>query len=402
MSNSKAKFGVIGMIALICIAIVLRPPVASLGPLLQEIISSLSLNPVQTSVLTSAPVLCFGVGAFAGPWLVSKLGVNHALFTVLVVLAGALVLRMFFGYAGLLTGTIAAGLSIAVANVLLPTVVRKNFPNKVALVTGSYTTTLAISASLAASIAVPTSSLLGGWNPALAIWLAPSVLAVILWLPQIRNQEPHIAQAAHAAAAEKQAVNRSPIAWAIVAFFGLQSLGFYALLGWLPTALTSIGISPADAGNYLAFASGIGIPFGLVASSLLSRSKTLAWWASGTSFMTLSGFSLLLAVIATRDISLLIPASLLIGFGMSATFPISLSLISSRASTQAQTTQLSAMAQGWGYLIAAIGSFSVGLIANATGTWVASFVLLAALGVIQVAVGFYSGRPGEIPVAPTK
>ena len=374
----------------------LRPPVASIGPLLEEIQVSLGVGPTLIGFLAAAPVLCFGIGAFASPWLVNRLGVNLAMLAVLIMLAVSSALRMVFDYPGLLIGTIGAGLSIAIANVLLPTVVRLSFPNRVALVTGAYTTILAISASLAASIAVPSSNLLGGWNPAMAIWIAPTILAILLWFPQTRSQVAHVAQPAQAAAEEKRAVLRSPIAWAIVGFFGIQSLGFYALLGWMPSALTSIGVTPTDAGNYLGFASGVGIPTGLIISSMLGRFKSLAWWSAGTSLMTLSGNVLLTYVVASEDTSWLILSCVLIGLGMSATFPISLSLISTRASTSAQTTQLSAMSQGWGYLVAAAGTFLVGFIANLFGGWVVSFVLLCALTTIQIGIGFYAGRPGLI------
>lgn len=374
----------------------LRPPVASIGPLLEEIQVSLGVGPTLIGFLAAAPVLCFGIGAFASPWLVNRLGVNLAMLAVLIMLAASSALRMVFDYPGLLIGTIGAGLSIAIANVLLPTVVRLSFPNRVALVTGAYTTILAISASLAASIAVPSSNLLGGWNPAMAIWIAPTILAILLWFPQTRSQVAHVAQPAQAAAEEKRAVLRSPIAWAIVGFFGIQSLGFYALLGWMPSALTSIGVTPTDAGNYLGFASGVGIPTGLIISSMLGRFKSLAWWSAGTSLMTLSGNVLLTYVVASEDTSWLILSCVLIGLGMSATFPISLSLISTRASTSAQTTQLSAMSQGWGYLVAAAGTFLVGFIANLFGGWVVSFVLLCALTTIQIGIGFYAGRPGLI------
>jgi len=394
---STRKFGVTGFLAVVFIAIVLRPPVASMGPLLQEIQSNLGVGAELIGLLAAAPVLCFGLGAFASPWLVSKVGVNHAMLYVLMILAASSALRMIFGYPGLLSGTIGAGLSIAIANVLLPTVVRIQFPKRVALVTGAYTTLLAISASLAASIAVPTSSLLGGWNPALAIWILPAVIAILLWLPQVRGQEAHVAQPLHAAAEEKAAVMRSPISWAIVGFFGIQSLGFYALLGWMPSALTSIGVSPQDAGNYLGFASAIGIPSGLLISSLLGRFKSLSWWAAGTSAMTLIGNIIFTWVLESHDTSLLILSCVLIGLGMSATFPISLSLISSRASTSAQTTQLSAMSQGWGYLLAATGSFMVGFVANLTGSFAVSFAIITTLTLIQAGIGFYAGRPGIIP-----
>lgn len=394
---TKSKFGITGFLAIVFIAIVLRPPVASMGPLLQEIQLSLAVNAELIGLLAASPVLCFGLGAFASPWLVSKVGVNRAMLLVLVILALGSALRMILGYPGLLLGTIAAGLSIAIANVLLPTIVRIQFPNRVALVTGAYTTLLAISASLAAAVAVPSSLWLGGWNPALAIWIVPTVLAVLLWLPQIKGQEAHVAQPAHAAAEEKAAVLRSPISWAIVGFFGIQSLGFYALLGWMPSALISIGVSPQAAGNYLGFASAIGIPSGLIISSMLGRFKSLAWWAAGTSAMTLLGSIIFTLVLRSTDTSLLLLACILIGLGMSATFPISLSLISTRASTQAQTTQLSAMAQGWGYLLAAAGTFMVGAVANLVANYALSFALITALTLIQAGIGFYAGRPGVIP-----
>jgi CP family cyanate transporter-like MFS transporter len=393
---TKTKFGFLGFLAIAFIAIVLRPPVASLGPLLEEIQSTLGVGSAQISLLAAAPVFCFGLGAFASPWLVSRFGVNRAMLNVLIFLALALVLRMFFGYLGLLIGTVGAGLSIAIANVLLPTVVRMQFPNRVPLVTGAYTTVLAISASVAASVAVPSSDFLGGFNPALAVWIVPVLLAIALWLPQTINQINHVPQIANIAAEEKAAINRSPIAWAIVFFFGIQSLGFYSLLGWMPSALLSIGVSAQDAGNYLGFASAIGIPSGLVISYFLGKFKSLSIWAAGASLVTFVGFILFTSVLLTGNTSMLLLGCVLIGFGMAATFPLALSLISSRASSQAQTTRLSSMAQGFGYLFAAVGTFLVGYFAIVTSSWALSFSVIGGLTLVQVGIGLYAGKPGVI------
>ena len=393
---SKAKsFGFLGFIALFFISLVLRPPVASIGPLLHEIVGDLHLTAAETGLLASAPVFCFGLGAFASPALVRRFGVNHAMLVVLGILAVSAFARLFFGYPGLLLGTLTAGLSIAVANVLLPTIVRVEFPGRVPLVTGAYTTLLAFSASFAASVAVPSGVMFGGWRLALAVWIIPAVLAFAFWAPKAIGQEPHVAQASHSAAAERAAVLRSPIAWAIVGFFGLQSLGFYAILGWLPTLLIAGGVDPASAGGYLGLATAVGIPAGLVLSGAIGRFKSLALWAAGASAATLAGYILLL--LSLSDQNLVVAACICIGLGQASTFPMSLSIIGTRASTRAQTTQLSAMAQGWGYLLAAVGTFGVGFIASATGSWVPSVVILATLTAIQVGVGFYSGRPGVIP-----
>jgi CP family cyanate transporter-like MFS transporter len=291
-------------------------------------------------------------------------------------------------------GTIAVGLSIAVANVLLPTIVRVEFPNRVALVTGVYTTLLACSASFAAWAAVPSSALVGGWRAALALWVIPAFLAVVFWAPNSSGASIEAQQKQGVASEERSAVLRSPISWAIVGFFGLQSLGFYSLLGWLPTLLIASGESPESAGGFLGLATAIGIPAGLILSSAISKFKSLAWWAAGASLVTLSGFLLLLAAFDQPEFTA--AACILIGVGQASTFPMSLSIISTRASTRAQTTQLSALAQGWGYLLAALGTFLVGYLAELSGSWSISVMLLVAITLAQVGFGFYSGRPGLI------
>ena len=395
MTQKTKAFGLVGFVALFFIVLVLRPPVASIGPLLHEMVIDLGLSAAETSILASAPVFCFGLGAFASPALVRRFGVNRSMLFVLAALLVAMALRLFIGFPGLLLGTIAAGLSIAVANVLLPTIVRVEFPNRVALVTGAYTTLLAFSASFAAWVAVPSSAILGGWKLALGLWMLPSLLAVIFWAPKASGMVADLPAAVGVAAEERSAVLRSPISWAIVGFFGLQSLGFYAILGWLPTLLIARGESPESAGSYLGLATAIGIPAGLLLSTAIARFKSLAWWAAGASTLTLLGFVVLLATFENPSLTAL--ACVMMGVGQASTFPMSLSIISTRASTKAQTTQLSAMAQGWGYLVAALGTFFVGYLADITGSWSAGVILLIALTLIQVGVGFYSGRPGTIP-----
>jgi len=395
VTHKTKAFGFLGLVGLFFISLILRPPVASIGPLLHEIVVDLGMSSAETSLLAAAPVLCFGLGAFASPGLVRKFGVNRSMLYVLLALLFALTFRLFFGYPGLLLGTIVAGLSIAVANVLLPTIVRVEFPKRVAVVTGSYTTLLALAASFAASVAVPSSSLTGGWRSALMLWIVPAALAIGFWVPKASPDKNLAALDPGVASDERSAILRSPISWAIVGLFGLQSLGFYAVLGWLPTLLIARGESPESAGAFLGLATAVGIPAGLVLSAVVARFKSLSWWAAGSSVVTLCGFLFLLA--ALENPALTTVSCILISVGQASTFPMSLSIISTRASTRAQTTQLSAMAQGWGYLLASLGTFLVGYLAEATGTWAVSVALLIALTFAQVGVGYYSGRPGLIP-----
>ena len=384
----------IGLFALFAISLVLRPPVAIIGPLLPELIEKIGLNQIQVGVLSAAPVFCFGIGAFMSPWFVKKFGLHKSMLIVLMVLMISIGFRALGGYATLLVGTLAAGLSIAVANVLLPSIVRVDYPKQVTILTGGYTTVLALSASFAASSAVPLSIGFGGWQFVLAIWLLPAVLAVLLWLPQLKNREPEAPQILSVATDERAAVMRSPITWAIVTFFGIQSLGFYCVLNWLPSVLIDAGESPINAGALLGLTTFVGVPTGLLLSSFFSKFKSLGPLGLALSLVSALGFSLLFI---GQDLTL--AGCVLIGLGTSATFPLSLTLISIRASTKAQTTTLSAVAQGYGYLIAALGTFAFGLLRDLTPNWQLSIGSLVVLTLVQAVSVLVAGRPKLIPAS---
>lgn len=395
----KRRVAVSSFLALIFISLILRPPIAQIGPLLQEITASLSLTPAEASFLTAIPVFCFGLGAFLSPWMMRRFGLNHSMFAVLLILAISVAARVWFGFSALLLGTVLVGLAIAVANVLLPTFVRNDFGERASMVTSIYTTLLAISASFTAAVAVLFSDSLGGWQNATLVVLLPAAIAILFWIPRLRTAEPHVQVTAHAAKSETRAVYRSPLAWAILGFFGFQSLGFYALLGWLPSMLISTGMQPAAAGAYLGLATAIGIPSGFALAPLISKLKNLSWLAAGASAVTTSGFSVLAFMLATDsadNAGLLILASVLISVGQTATFPVSLSLVATRASTHAQTTVLSAFSQGWGYLISGFGTFAFGAMAAAFASWTVVAFTIAGISAAQIAIGFYAGRDSKI------
>jgi CP family cyanate transporter-like MFS transporter len=389
--TKTAKRSVFALLSLIFISLVLRPPVGSIGPLVDELQSVEGLSVFQVGLLTSIPVVCFGIGAFASPALVKRLTLNRAMMWVLVALFLAMGFRLLGGFIPLISFTVIIGLAIAVGNVLIPTIVREQFPNNLELITGIYVTLLAISASLSATIAVPTSEWLGGWRMALAIWLIPTLAAIIFWYP-VSKVSKHLevtSELTHAE--ERKAVVRSPLAWAIVSFFGLQSAGFYAMLNWLPSLLISRGFTPVEAGSLLGLTTSIGIPTGFLISMVIKRFKSLSLLSVVVSAFTLSGFVILLVAPGQA-----ILACIVTGFGFAATFPLSLTLIGSRASTSTQTTQLSALSQGWGYLVAAVGAFAFGYLKDLTGDWALSLLVLIALTALQLVAGAYAGRDQKI------
>ena len=381
------KRNVLALIGILLASLTLRPSVAAIGPLVPEMQRALGLSATEIGLLTAIPVLCFGIGAFAGPAIVRFLGLDRTLLVLLVLIAFSVGLRSWFGFVALVIGTTVIGLAIAVANVILPSIVRERFPKKVALVTAAYTLLLSISASAAASSAVPMSELLGGWQWILLAWGTPAGLAALVWFTQARARFVPLPAEHHRA--EALSVYRSPISWALVGFFGFQSLGFYALLSWLPSLLVDGGRTEAEAGGLLGICTIVGVPTGIALAANLGRFRSLSLATAITSSVTLAGMILLLTPFQ-------VAGAIVIGFGQAATFPISLNLISTRATTAVQTTQLSALSQGVGYVLAALGTFLFGYLREVTGAWVVPLMLLVVITAVQVFAGAVAGRNRKI------
>jgi CP family cyanate transporter-like MFS transporter len=389
------KLVVLTLIALFFITLILRPPIAQIGPLLHEITGDLKLVPTEVGLLASAPVFTFGAGAFLAPWLLRRFGLNHAIALMLVIIFVSIALRSWFGYSVLLVGTLLIGLAIAITNVLLPTFLRVDFPKQTVILTSGYTTMLAVTASVAAAISVPVSDAFGGWKISLLLTVVPALLAVLFWYPRIREAEPHVRIPSHSAKADTKAVYSSLIAWSSLTFFGIQSMNFYVVLSWLPTMLISIGVEPGAAGGFLGLATAIGIPTAMLLAPIMNKLRSISWLALGFSTLSMTGFaslSLYLAAGNPNNTLWLVISCVLISIGQTATFPLSLTIISTRAHGQSKTTVLSAMSQGWGYLLSGIGVFAIGAFAVSTGSWATGVMVIVFTGVLQAAAGFYGGR----------
>lgn len=185
--------------------------------------------------------------------------------------------------------------------------------------------------------------------------------------------------------AQWKAVWVSPITWWVTALFGLQSLGFYALLAWLPTVAIASGIDPAGAGGLLSLMTIIGVPVRFFLTPLLHKWFNQSVEGVLISLLTAVGMALML-------FGLWVPAAILIGIGQASTFPLSLSLISTRAKTMELTTILSSVVQGVGYLIAAAGTFLFGWLGSVSGNWQNSIYLIIGVTVVQIVSGWYAGK----------
>jgi len=367
------------------VALNLRPALASVGPVLSDLRADLGLSGAAAAVLTALPVVCLGVLAATAPALARRWGMERVIAMVLGGVIAGLLVRVVAGPVLLFAGTVLVSGSIAIANVLLPAVIKRDFAGHSGPMMGVYTMALSGSAAVAAGSTVPIGDLLGyGWRGALAAWAVPAVLALLVWLPytRVRNPPP-------AAGPGGRALLRSALAWQVTLFFGLQALSFYAVLAWLPSVYRDHGYSPAAAGLLLSVSAVVQIPVTLLLPSLVTKVHDQRMLAAVATLLTAAGLAgILVAPTAVPYLWVLV-----LGVGQGATFAIGLTLFVVRTADPATTASLSAMAQTAGYLVAACGPLLFGAVHDLTGSWSAALGLLLVLTVPQLVTGVLAGRP---------
>ncbi len=376
------------MLGIVVLAVNLRGPISAVGPVLDLVTDDLALSLVQVSLLTAAPVVCFGAVGVLTPRLIQRVGLDGAAASALLLLLLGLLLRSGPSAVTLFAGTVLTAGAIAVANVLLPTLVKRDAPRHPGVMTGIYTTTLTSSAAIGAATAVPISAAYG-WRVGLGIWAATAAAALAIWTPRMAG-----ARRGRGADMQRPGGLRSlltePLAWQVTVFMGLQSGAFYAVLAWLPSIYRASGINASDAGLLLAVVTVAGIPMALTVPTWAARCNDQRMFALALTLTTTAGFVGLL--IAPEAMPVL--WAVLIGLGLGGNFPLALTLVVLRTARPADTSALSTMAQGLGYLIAAaVGPFAVGVLHDISVGWTFPLAFLVILSLPQMVAGWGAGRP---------
>jgi CP family cyanate transporter-like MFS transporter len=377
---SPLVFGVI--IALV--AANLRPALVSVGPVLTDIRGELGLSGTGASLLTSLPVICLGLLAPTAPALARRWGVERMISLVLAVLVLALLLRVTAGPAVLFAGTVIGAGAIAVANVLIPALIKRHFAGHAGAMTGVYTMALSGAAAVAAGSTVPIGEASGhGWRGGLVFWAFPAAIALLVWTLFTWAADRSAATTPATGPTVDGSLLRDRLAWQITLYFGLQSLSFYSVLSWLPSIYRDHGYSPAAAGLLLSISAFAQLPVTLVLPHFAARASDQRWYAVACAVLTGLGLAgVLLAPTAAPYAWVVV-----LGLGQGGSFGVGLLLFSVRTRSIQATARLSAQAQTVGYLLAAAGPLLVGAVHDATGSWTIPLALLLALLLPQCAFG---------------
>ncbi|MCY1411793.1 putative transporter YycB [compost metagenome] len=382
------------LLGLVLVALNLRPALSSMAPLLSEVSHSLGLSAAQAGLLTTLPVLCLGLFAPLAPILARRFGSERVVLGILVMLAAGIALRSSMGTFGLFAGSIMAGASIGVIGVLLPGIVKRDFPKQAGAMTGVYTMALCLGAAMAAGSTVPLSEHLGNsWALGLGFWLVPALVAALFWLPQAKQ-----GHGAHQVAYRVRGLFRDPLAWQVTLYMGLQSSLAYIVFGWLPSILISRGLTPTEAGLVLSGSVIVQLVSSLTAPWLATRGRDQRPAILIVMLLTLTGlFGCLYAPIQG-----LWGWAVVLGLGQGATFSLALTLIVLRSRDSHVAANLSGMAQGIGYTLASMGPFAVGVVHDLTGGWDAVGWIFGVVGVGAIVAGLGAGRALYVQVESEK
>lgn len=382
------------LLGLVLVALNLRPALSSMAPVLAEVSQSLGLSASLAGLLTTLPVLCLGLFAPLAPMLARRFGSERVVLGILFTLALGIVLRSSLGALGVFLGSLLAGASIGVIGVLLPGIVKRDFPRQAGTLTGVYTMALSLGAAIAAGATVPLTQRFGdSWALGLGFWVVPALLAMLVWLPQARQ-----GHGAHKVAYRVRGLWRDRLAWQVTLYMGLQSSLAYIVFGWLPSILIGRGLSPTEAGLVLSGSVIVQLVSSLAAPWLSTRGKDQRLMIELAMLTTLAGlFGCLYA-----PISGLWGWAVVLGLGQGATFALALTLIVLRSGDAHVAANLSSMAQGVGYTLASMGPLAVGLVHDITGGWAAVGWIFAVVGLGALVFGLGAGRALHVQVTAEK
>ncbi|WP_198961994.1 MFS transporter [Pseudonocardia sp. MH-G8] len=368
---------------LLVVAANLRASLTGVGPLLDRVQADLALAPAVAGLLNTVPLLAFAVISPLVPRLAARWGPERLLGGALVVLALGIAVRWAPTASSLFAGTVLIGAGIAVGNVLLPSLIKRDFPTRVGLLTSAYATVMGGVAAVASGMAVPISQVApGGWRTAWGLWIVFALVAIVLWLPQMRTPPP-----ADEAIGRHRLPWRSALAWAVTVFMGLQSLGFYVVVTWLPQVFQDSGVSAAAAGWLLFLFQVVAVVTSLAVPAALRWARDQRALATTSSAVLLAGY---LGLLVAPGWALL--WSVVLGLGGGACLVLALAFLSLRAPDAAAAGALSAMAQSIGYLLAAAGPVVFGLLHTAGSGWHAPIILMCVAAAGQTIVAMVAGR----------
>lgn len=376
------------MATVITLGLSLRIPILSVAPLLDTIARDLNLNAAQAGWLSTIPVLSFGTVALISPTLTRRWGMDAILLAMFLLLLFGLLIRTVPSLWLLFGGTVLVGAGIAVSNVILPSFIKREAPDKVGPMTAVYSAAISASGAIGAGATIPIMNALDlDWRGALRWPAVMVILGIIILIPwQISARSGRTVKALDRT--HHTNLWKNKVAWYVTGYMGMQSFVFFATTSWLAVYLISMGMSEQRAGFMLSLSPLLGVVGSFIAPLLVYKRRDQGWLVWVSSAMCAIGLAGLIWMPMTGT---LLWVSIF-GFGSGMTLSIALTFIGLRTPDAHHAGDLSMMAQAVGYSIAALGPILIGLAHDVVGNWQLPFGLILLSIIILTVVGLGGGK----------
>ena len=394
--------GAAALVGILLVGLSLRTVITSISPLLEVIAEEVPLDGLTLGIIAAAPTLAYALSGVITPRIAGRLGLERTVVVVLLIMAGGHTVRaLSIEPIGLLLATVTILLASGVANVVIPPIIKRHFPHRIGLVTAVYVATLAGSGAMPALLAVPMAELIG-WRLALGVWGAATLVALLPWLAVLPKSRSRSSAEELAAAGVRPdgrmlesagPIASSWIAWSLLGLFAMSSFGGFAMLAWMPTILVdTAGMNPAAAGSLLSLFAVCGLPIALLVPPFFERFPRSIIPIIVTGMVSfIIGYSGLLLAPAGAPVVW----ALALGLG-SLPYPLSFTLIGVLTRSTATALRLSGFVQAGGYIVAAAGPFTVGVLYELTGSWTWPIAFLMSAVLLALPAVFRLRRPGYV------
>lgn len=376
---------------ILLVAVNLRPALASVGPLVGDIRLSTGLTNSMVGLLTTLPLVAFGIISMLTPLFTRRFGMGGTLLGAMALLTFGAAIRAIDWLPALFTGTVLIGIAIAFGNVLLPSLAKRKFADHSGWITSLYSGAMGLGASLAAGLSVPLADHLElGWRGALGFWAIPASMAFVLWIPQLRRLRRSDSNRSFQQAIRD--LGASPLAWKVALYMGLQSFTYYVILAWLPAIVMDRGFDASFSGWMLSLSQATGVVGSLIIPIVAGRGTDQRGVVLALAAVELAGLAGLFFAYG----SWLVFWISILGFVLGGSFGLALLFLVVRSKDADTVTELSGMAQSIGYLVAATGPTLIGSLFDLTGAWTIPLLCLFVTTALKFYVGLGAGASGTV------
>ena len=375
------------MLSIILAAFCLRIIITAVGPLLPEITANLGLTGRSSGLLTTLPLLAFAVVSPLAGKIGRRQGEGKTILIGLCLILLGTVLRSTLGVPGMFLGTAIVGIGTALGNVLLPAVVKAEYPTRVGQVTAYYTVAMVAAAAIGLALNVPLSGTGLGWNGALLVWGIAVVITGLIWRKnaslRLSTSNPTETEG------REKPIWKSGLAWCVTLYFGINSMIFYAVIGWLPTILQSAGMQSGTAGIVTSLYQVVSLAPSLLVPTLAGKCRDQRGWLMLGSVLNIIGIITLMSSTAAAAQG---TATIILGLANGCAFSMGLALMGFRTRDAVEAARLSGFAQSVGYALAATGPMVVGWLHDLTPNWNIGLGYILFASVVALLAGQKAGR----------